>query len=256
MKYKNGYVYVIKNEHNKVKIGKSLRPKKRIYEITRMGCIKIIEKYITEKLINYGEFELFLHQRFKNNRIVGEWFSADFVKIVSCVKENAHIFNIVPLKTISAEQGQKPSGTRTDTLESTGYQKMILYNTITSIAKEGRTIKNRLQYNEKIIDKYLDKHLGINRQIKDIFNFDDDIYTDLLALYRITFDEYRNISEQYNQLLVEYADSGTGEKRYQNIMLRIKAMERKELDPQQEIELDALCNLLESEIMSKQLLLF
>ena len=88
-----GYVYVIENENKKVKIGKSVRPKTRIAEISRMGCTKIVAMHITKKITYYSKFELFIHKHFKQSRVLGEWFNVSYGEIVAFVNDNVDIFD-------------------------------------------------------------------------------------------------------------------------------------------------------------------
>jgi hypothetical protein len=76
-----GYVYVLK-VGNKVKIGRSQDPFTRIKAIsTQIG--EIIESiHVTESCYNFEKIEIGMHEKFKKNRIQGEWFNADFDDVV------------------------------------------------------------------------------------------------------------------------------------------------------------------------------
>jgi hypothetical protein len=81
-----GYVYVILDNHDRVKIGKSLNPERRIKGIASASGIEIIDSYITEPLFGYSEFEHFMHEQFKEYRGVGEWFNCRFDDVITFIE--------------------------------------------------------------------------------------------------------------------------------------------------------------------------
>ena len=81
-----GYVYVILDNHGRVKIGKSLNPQKRIQNIASSSGITIEDAFITEPLFWYSELELYLHDKFSEYRCIGEWFSCKFNDVISFIK--------------------------------------------------------------------------------------------------------------------------------------------------------------------------
>lgn len=82
----NGTVYIIKTESNKVKIGRSKTPEKRINVLRTQSGSEILESYISEVCSNYEKLELEMHKIFKTNRKIGEWFEIDFSKAVETLK--------------------------------------------------------------------------------------------------------------------------------------------------------------------------
>lgn len=81
-----GYVYVILDNHGRVKIGKSLTPQKRIQSISSSSGIIIEDAYITDALFGYSELETLLHKAFDNHRQIGEWFDCKFGDVVTFIK--------------------------------------------------------------------------------------------------------------------------------------------------------------------------
>lgn len=81
-----GYVYVIENENHKVKIGKSTNPERRVMSIKSQSGYNIISSYFSPQLHQYGELELYLHDIFKENRVIGEWFDVNYKTVVSYFK--------------------------------------------------------------------------------------------------------------------------------------------------------------------------
>ena len=105
----SGYVYAAKNEMNRVKIGKSVNPDKRISTIEQAGCVRFIEKYVSQKVNDYSGFESFLHKHFKKNRVFGEWFDVELKEVVDCIIKNVDRFN-VPMPEMTTED--KPEETQ------------------------------------------------------------------------------------------------------------------------------------------------
>lgn len=83
-----GYVYVILDNHGRVKIGKSLTPQKRIQNIASSSGIIIEDAFVTEALYGYSEFETFLHKEFDSYRQVGEWFNCKFGDVITFIKSS------------------------------------------------------------------------------------------------------------------------------------------------------------------------
>lgn len=81
-----GYVYVILDEHNRVKIGKSLNPATRIKSIATSSGITIVDSYVTEPLYGYSDLENHLHDIFKEYRQIGEWFDCKFNDVITYIK--------------------------------------------------------------------------------------------------------------------------------------------------------------------------
>ncbi len=66
------YIYLLQSEHG-TKIGKSINPQNR----TNILCTKLpfeIKKTEIFKVENMSKTELFLHKKYNNNRLKGEWF--------------------------------------------------------------------------------------------------------------------------------------------------------------------------------------
>lgn len=85
-----GYVYVVENENHKVKIGQTINPDRRIATLETQGGYRIVSRYVTKELYQYSQLELFLHDKFREYRDVGEWFNCEF----STVKEYVDTLDI------------------------------------------------------------------------------------------------------------------------------------------------------------------
>ena len=84
-----GYVYVIEcSKRSVVKIGKSIRPEKRVKDLLSQAGINEDESrvYISSPHYGYSETELESHQALEGKRINGEWFEVSFEEAVSIVE--------------------------------------------------------------------------------------------------------------------------------------------------------------------------
>ena len=68
----NGHVYLIHSDHG-VKIGKTSNPGKRITTLRIQLPFKVTKTEIFE-VENMDNVETFLHQKYKEERLNGEWF--------------------------------------------------------------------------------------------------------------------------------------------------------------------------------------
>jgi len=87
--FEKRYLYVLKNELGRYKIGVAIDVEKRVksLEISSGSKIDIVYKFNSR-----GNFELKLHKHFKNKRHIGEWFLLDdndllFIKNIDFSKE-------------------------------------------------------------------------------------------------------------------------------------------------------------------------
>lgn len=74
LKKKKGFVYLMRSENDKYKIGYSKDPKKRLKSLQNdtpfaLECLRVIQTDDMTKL------ERDMHKHYKDRRIVGEWFS-------------------------------------------------------------------------------------------------------------------------------------------------------------------------------------
>jgi len=83
---KGGYVYILKTESS-VKIGVSKNTDRRIFEIEHTSGKKILDTFISEPCLNYHRIEADLHSKFKEKRILGEWFDIEFDDAVEELKK-------------------------------------------------------------------------------------------------------------------------------------------------------------------------
>ena len=83
----SGFIYAIKHPNGKTKIGFSINPGQRIPTIESIGCFKAKQVFISEKTLFPRIVELFFHNKFKDRRVIGEWFSVDFKEVVSTIKD-------------------------------------------------------------------------------------------------------------------------------------------------------------------------
>ena len=78
----SGYLYIIQKKNKLVKIGISKNPEKRISAIETHNGEVSVNKFVSEKLLNYMEIEKLMHNNFKDFRVRGEWFNVDFNIVV------------------------------------------------------------------------------------------------------------------------------------------------------------------------------
>lgn len=90
-------IYIMQSENGEIKIGvsKNVEQRKRSIENNRM--ISVTRFYKTKPCSNAFDIEKLMHERFKDFRIRGEWFSCDMESAISVLdrvfEENA-IFHI------------------------------------------------------------------------------------------------------------------------------------------------------------------
>jgi len=88
--YLGGFLYLM-NSDNRVKIGISENPNRRMAGIaTSMGTIKY-DVFISCYLDNARELEMYMHKHFNGSRIIGEWFNIDFLATIEFLKSCMHI---------------------------------------------------------------------------------------------------------------------------------------------------------------------
>lgn len=73
-----GVVYIIENDLGKIKIGRSVKPLKRIKAIRSQSGNKIKRICLSNPCSNYGNIEKELHEEFQSDRHIGEWFDINF----------------------------------------------------------------------------------------------------------------------------------------------------------------------------------
>ncbi len=93
-----GYVYIIENEHLRVKIGKTISLDKRIRTIETQSGNKINRVYTSPKCSNYSNIEASMHKIFSSKRLIGEWFDITFDEAVSELKKLNFEFEIEDYK--------------------------------------------------------------------------------------------------------------------------------------------------------------
>lgn len=79
------YVYVIEFE-DKIKIGRSEQPKKRIKTLQSTNKQKVLNSYITPCINFHKLFEKKCHEEFIEDNITWEYFKWDFSNIVKIIK--------------------------------------------------------------------------------------------------------------------------------------------------------------------------
>ncbi|EHQ92138.1 GIY-YIG nuclease family protein [Desulfosporosinus youngiae] len=79
----NGHVYVITNETGRVKIGRAKNPTQRLRTLETQSGLKITKSFISPLIGNYEKAEVDLHAKYKNKRVIGEWFDVNFNEVVS-----------------------------------------------------------------------------------------------------------------------------------------------------------------------------
>lgn len=90
---KNGYVYIVKTESGKVKIGVSSKPKNRIASLQTATYERLIDTHVSPKCFNYLKIEENLHDFFKSNRLNGEWFDIPFETAVDKLNERKFVID-------------------------------------------------------------------------------------------------------------------------------------------------------------------
>jgi len=84
-------VYIILNEENdRIKIGYSSDPNKRVAGLmTQSGCVLRL-LYFTKPIYNYSAIEKCMHNLFHEERLIGEWFSANANIAIERLKSMSH----------------------------------------------------------------------------------------------------------------------------------------------------------------------
>ncbi|MDM8551805.1 GIY-YIG nuclease family protein [Desulfobacterales bacterium HSG2] len=77
-----GFIYVIRNESGKVKIGKSRNPLQRARSLQMQGGFKTSEIFISNEIADYDKAEVVLHERLRDYKYIGEWFDIGFEEAV------------------------------------------------------------------------------------------------------------------------------------------------------------------------------
>ena len=80
-----GHVYVVEDENNRVKIGRSINPEARISSIKTGAGVKLKRTFITIDLENYGKIETEALRMFRHKDNIGEWVSGGYDEVVSFV---------------------------------------------------------------------------------------------------------------------------------------------------------------------------
>ncbi len=92
-----GFLYVI-GDGDRVKIGKSKTPEKRVASIINTSGIKEPKVFISSQCSNHSAKELQCHKRYSNDVIKGEWFLVCFDDAVSVVNEITGCENLTSKK--------------------------------------------------------------------------------------------------------------------------------------------------------------
>jgi len=79
-------IYVVETLKNKVKIGIASNVKKRFSAIQCQSGNKITNSFFTERCNKAHKIETLLHNTYKDNRDIGEWFTIDFQTVVEYLK--------------------------------------------------------------------------------------------------------------------------------------------------------------------------
>lgn len=91
----DGYVYIIEDELGRIKIGATIRPHQRIRAIETSTGLEVVQLSMCGPISDYLGLERRLHQHFKHQRIMGEWFTTPFEEacaVRAClIKEFNHV---------------------------------------------------------------------------------------------------------------------------------------------------------------------
>lgn len=96
-----GYVYIVAMHHaGPIKIGSSKNPKKRIAELETSSGRHFLLCFVSEQATDYVEAEKSLHDKFKRDRMVGEWFDTSFWLAFEALNE-------MPMQSITKKQADE-----------------------------------------------------------------------------------------------------------------------------------------------------
>jgi len=95
-----GFVYIIDFGEGQVKIGKSINPQDRITNIERIIGKTCINVKISPRCNNYSKIESYLHAKFSQQRIKGEWFKVAFED--ACIALEGQSFDTEQVKATTA----------------------------------------------------------------------------------------------------------------------------------------------------------
>lgn len=76
-------LYIFESQNGLIKIGISKKPKVRSREIEVNSGFKIKRQAMLGPITNPYYIETIIHQHFKKNRVIGEWFNIPFNKVVN-----------------------------------------------------------------------------------------------------------------------------------------------------------------------------
>ncbi len=93
---KSGVICIIENEIGKVRISKSRSPFHQIQTVQSEGGFKTENIFVSEKVSDYCEAELDLHNQFRECRYIGDWFDIDFNEAVEACKKITAIPSLGP----------------------------------------------------------------------------------------------------------------------------------------------------------------
>jgi len=108
-----GFLYVI-GDGNRVKIGKSKNPEKRVKSIINTSGIKNPKIFISNECSSHSKKELECHNRYSKHAIKGEWFLVYFDDAVSAVNKIAGTENLTKKKKQQAEYDNATSKNMSD----------------------------------------------------------------------------------------------------------------------------------------------
>jgi hypothetical protein len=98
---KQGYVYILLNFNEHVKIGITKNPYQRVKSLSgsNTGGSEIIRYYFSDPMYIYETIEKVMHNKFKKYRIAGEWFYGKDLYYEDVIEELESLCNSNSFKT-------------------------------------------------------------------------------------------------------------------------------------------------------------
>jgi len=90
---RKGHIYIIEDNNEFLKIGRSVEPEKRIAELTTQGNLSITNQFISSAFTSYYKIETCLHNHFSKHLVKGEWFNVPFLDAVKKILEITEAFS-------------------------------------------------------------------------------------------------------------------------------------------------------------------
>lgn len=91
---REGLVYAFENENGLIKIGTTINPYAREYQITSMSGYIIKKTYCSPKCWNPYKIESIVHGMLKDKRKIGEWFNCTFNEAKSSIETIYKMFAV------------------------------------------------------------------------------------------------------------------------------------------------------------------